>query len=285
MSIDKEQLQKDKAQLNALFEAGRGGKADAALIKQLRKQFYEIREASVALINSQEGATARYEYIEFCLGYIASYIINKEGSAYINPENDIFSYCSGTICNDDFPAQLEEKILAAIQGKKLDNTYSIQLLARKLKDKEHYTRATGYYQAIKDRLSNPDAWNDWAQCYSAQEEYAMAADTIENGLKHYSDSQLLNCNYAFYLARNKQQSKALEVLDGFVKRVEIKKYADDHFYVYAINYKTILYREYKMALHELIEYSRLSATGGWNREAVMKEVEKIRPIVEAMTYG
>jgi len=278
MSSEREILQEQQIQLWKLFE-------DDLEAPEVKTKVYEllnkIRESYSNLISTNNISTDSYDYLNFCLQYI--YL--DPDQVFTNLEYEITRVWTSVAANEDFPNELETRLLAAISEKVLNNVFSLQKLVSSFTKDQKHDKAIMYFDVIKDCLNYPGIWDDWARSCAANNDFSSAISVLDNGLKNYSDSQILACNRAYYLYKSRKFNDALVALQNFINKIETSKYTFDGHYIYAINLKSIIYRELQMPLQALIEYSRLSTAGQCQREELIQHSNEIIPNVEALSYG
>ncbi|HED33343.1 MAG TPA: hypothetical protein ENJ08_03875 [Gammaproteobacteria bacterium] len=278
MNIDRKELESDKSRLWELFEQYQGV---SGYQREIQLLCDKITVSSYGVIKQENQDADRYEYLRFCLKCIEA----DHEKMYFDRGYEFVSAWAEVVDSDDFHAALEDELLETVKQNKSGNVHGVQKIAQDLTSAEHYTRAIRYFQAVQEYINNPSAWDRWAACYAAENDMRTAVATIENGLGHYPDNQLLICNLAFYLHKNRDATKALKVLDDFFNRVATQRYEANRFYIYAINLKMKIYNEFNMSLQELIEYSRLSTTGGCDCESIKQGVARLTPQIGVLNYG
>ena len=278
MSAEAEKLENDQARLWALFERNSD---DPEVISDIRELLEDIRSTYTDLMEADELGEDSYRFLTFCLRCIEL----DQDQTYINLEYEIGDVWSNIVNNDNFPALLEENLLTAIEEEKISNVFQVQKMANGFAAKENYPKALSYFQVVKNHINNPSAWDTWARCCAAQNDFAAAIEVLSNGLNNYPGSQILACNRAFYLHKNKKPNEALDALQAFIERFETAKYADDNFYIYAVKLKATIYRELNMPLQALIEYCRLTTAGQCDQDFAKENGASMVPYVEALTYG
>lgn len=278
MNAEPEKLEKNQIRLWELFELT----SDAPdVISEIRELLQEISSTYTDLMAMDELGESSYRFLTFCLHYIE---VDKN-KTYLNLEYEIGEVWSNVVNNDNFPALIEEDLLTAIKEEKVSNVFPVQKMANEFAAQKNYPKALSYFQVVKNHINSPTAWDNWARCCAAQDDYATAIEVLENGLNDYPDSQILACNRAFYLHKNKKNNDALNALQAFIDRVEVAKYVDDNFYIYAVKLKASIYRELNMPLQALIEYCRLTTAGQCDQEFAKNNGESMVPYVEALNYG
>ncbi len=278
MSIDREELESDKVRLWELFEQFRGV---SGCQREIQSLCDKINISSYAMITQENQDADRYEYLRFCLKCIEA----DAEKVYFDRGYELVSVWAEVVDNDDFHAALEDELLEIVKQNKSGNVHGVQKIAQDLTSAEHYAKAIRYFQAVQEYINNPSAWDRWAACYAAENDMGTAIATIENGLSHYPDNQMLSCNLAFYLHKNRGATQALKILDDFINRIATQRYESDQFYIYAIKLKMRIYSEFSMSLQELVEYSRLSTTGGCDYDSIKQGVARLTPQIGALNYG